>query len=84
MYNVFYTSPASRQFRRLPHNILPRIRDAIEELAATPRTHHTEKLEGSANAYRLRVGDYRVLYTIEDDLRRVVIYRLAHRRDVYR
>jgi mRNA interferase RelE/StbE len=44
----------------------------------------TEKLAGAHDAYRLRVGDYRVLYTIDDRIRRVVIYRIAHRRESYR
>ncbi len=84
MYSVFYTSAAARQFRRLPHDVVHPIRDAIEALANNPRTLHTEKLEGSPHAYRLRVGSYRVLYTIDDRTRRVVIYRIAHRREAYR
>lgn len=59
------------------------IQRGIEALALNPRTHQTEKLEGYPNAYRLRVGRYRILYTIEDPLRRVIIYRIAHRRESY-
>jgi len=68
----------------LPHEVRPPIQRAVEALADNPRTLHTEKLEGSANAYRIRVGEYRVLYTIEDQSRRVVIYRIRPRRDAYR
>ena len=68
----------------MPQEFLPGIRNAIEALRVNPRTIHTEKLEGSPNVYRLRVGSYRVVYTIEDHLQRVVVYRLAHRREVYR
>lgn len=84
MYSVFYTSAASRQLRRLPREVLPQVQEAVEALASNPRTPHTEKLEGYPNAYRLRVGRYRILYTIEDEIRRVVIYRVAHRRESYR
>jgi len=84
VYTVFYTSAAARQLRRLPHDVRSPIQHAVEVLTTNPRTLHTEKLEGSANAYRMRVGDYRVLYTIEDQIRRVVIYRIRHRREAYR
>ena len=84
MYSVFYTSSATRQFRRLPHEVTGRVREAVEALAHQPRTPHTEKLAGELNAYRVRVGSYRVLYTIEDATRRVVVYRIRHRREAYR
>ena len=84
MYSVFYTSGANRQFQRLPSEVASRVREAVEGLVHNPRTPHTEKLAGELNAYRLRVGSYRVLYTIEDATHRVVIYRIRHRRDAYR
>ena len=84
MYNVFYTSNAARQFRRLAQDLRPRIERAVEGLASNPRTPHTEKLEGYPNAYRLRVGDYRVLFTIDDRTKTVAIYRIRHRREAYR
>jgi mRNA interferase RelE/StbE len=84
VYNVFYTGAAAHQLRRLPHDATARIREAIEALTTNPRTPHTEKLEGYPNAYRFRVGSYRVLYTIDDPGRRVTIYRIAHRREAYR
>jgi len=84
VYTVFYTSAAAHQCRRLPPAIRGRIQRAIETLAQNPRTPQTEKLEGSLNAYRIRVGDYRILYTIEDHMRRVVVYRIRHRREAYR
>lgn len=79
-----HTSSASRQFRHVPREVTLSLQHAITSLAQNPRAMHTEKLEGYPNAYRLRVGRYRVLYTIEDDTRRVVIYRIAHRREAYR
>lgn len=84
MYSVFYTPAASRQLRRLSPEVVSDVRDAIQGLANDPRTVHTEKLEGYPNAYRLRSSRYRVVYTIDDRIRRVVIYRIAHRREAYR
>lgn len=60
-----------------------RVAERIEDLAANPRLHGAEKLSG-AEGYRLRVGDYRVLYTINDAAQVVTIYRVKHRREAYR
>ena len=84
MYSVFYTSAASRQLKRLPQEVAAHIQCTVESLANNPRAAQTQKLEGYPNAYRLRIGRYRVVYTIEDPIRRVVIYRIGHRKEVYR
>ena len=57
---------------------------SIESLASAPRPRQSHKLSGSMNSYRLRVGDYRVLYQIDDDSKLITIYKIGHRRDVYR
>jgi mRNA interferase RelE/StbE len=62
----------------------PRIESVVEGLTGNPRTLHTEKLEGSPNAYRLRVGEYRILFTIDDRTHIVTVYRIRHRREAYR
>lgn len=59
-----------------------RIRGAIELLAVDPRPPASRRL-GGRPAYRVRVGDYRILYTVEDGVLLVVVFRLGHRRDVY-
>ncbi len=56
----------------------------IEALASNPRSPACEKLAGQTHAYRARQGDYRVLYTVDDVERRVVVFRIGHRREVYR
>lgn len=56
----------------------------IEALASNPRPSGSEKLAGHADAYRIRQGDYRVVYTIDDADRAIVIFKIGHRRDVYR
>ena len=57
---------------------------AVEGLASNPRPAQVEKLAGSENAYRIRRGDYRVLFTVDDQKKAVVVYKVAHRREVYR
>ena len=68
---------------KLPRNILQRADAAIQQLGETPRPIGCIKLTG-IDAYRLRIGDYRIVYTIDDPGRLVVIHAVRHRREVYR
>jgi mRNA interferase RelE/StbE len=72
-----------RVFRRLQGPLRDRVRAAIDGLAADPRPRGVVKLAGRDD-YRARVGDYRVVYAVDDDERLVVVARIAHRREVYR
>jgi mRNA interferase RelE/StbE len=65
-----------------PHRL--RLARAIDSLAKHPRPAGCTKLTGADNAYRIRVGDYRIVYQIEDRVLIVFIIRIAHRKDVYR
>lgn len=60
-----------------------RLIKVIDDLADEPRPHGCEKLTGVGNRYRIRKGDYRVIYSIEDEQRLVVVLMTGHRRDVY-
>lgn len=60
-----------------------RIRDGIERLAVNPREQGAIKMQGTANDWRIRIGDYRIIYTVEDTVLRVLVIRIGHRRDVY-
>ena len=61
-----------------------RIVDRIRTLAANPRPPGYEKMAGQARRYRIRIGRYRVVYSIEDDILLVLVVRVGHRKDVYR
>ena len=82
-YSLRIKRSAERELRNLPRKDLLRIIRRIQRLAAEPRPSGCEKLVGE-NGYRLRQGDYRILYLIDDDARVVEIYKIGHRRDVYR
>lgn len=73
----------AKDLLRLPKADNRRIVARIEALAEDPRPHGCEKLAGSA-AFRIRQGDYRIIYTIDDDIVVVEIIRVGHRREVYR
>jgi mRNA interferase RelE/StbE len=81
---VEYERTAAKELARLPRQVAARIVEAIELLAANPRPPGCRKMAGTANGYRIRVGDYRVLYAIEDDVLVIVVVRIAKREVVYR
>jgi len=83
-YQVEFTKRANKQFQALPDQIKRRMEPKIDALAQEPRPSGVVKLSGEDNAYRIRVGDYRVVYAIEDDRLLVLVFRVDHRRDVYR
>lgn len=81
---VFIIPAAARQLEKLDAGARRRVRLAIDALAETPRPNGCKKLSATENAYRIRVGDYRVLYEIEDRRLVVLVVRVAHRREAYR
>ena len=64
--------------------LLSRIEDAVLGLYDEPRPHNSKKLSGGGSRWRIRAGDYRILYEIDDSQKIVKVYRIAHRKEVYR
>lgn len=83
VYSVLITHSAEREIDRVPVEIRRLIVRRILALADDPRPHGSQKLSGE-DKYRIRQGDYRVVYTIEDAIVTVTVVRVAHRSDVYR
>ena len=83
-YRIEFASAAAREFSKLAKGLQRRIASKIDALASQPRPRGVEKLEGQERRYRLRVGDYRVIYEIQDEALIVLIVRIGHRREVYR
>lgn len=82
-YRLLLKKSAERELRKIPKADLQRITERINELAAAPRPSGSEKLAGQ-DSCRIRQGDYRVVYMINDDERLVEIIKIGHRREVYR
>ena len=82
-YRLEFTPGANRQFRKLPKNLQARLTPHLDALTQNPRPSGIEKLKGE-EGYRLRVGDYRVLYEVRDKALLVLVVRVGHRREVYR
>ena len=83
-YEITARPGALRDLQHLPKKIQVRLRAAIDRLAEQPRPAGCVKLVGYASTFRVRVGDYRVIYETDDDSRSVRVVAVGHRRDVYR
>jgi len=82
-YEVLWKSSAERDLRKLDPQHIPRIIKAVEALAGNPFPLLHRKLRGSERNYRIRVGNYRVIYKVDTRTKTVVIYHVRHRREAY-
>ena len=83
-YRISFAPKAAHQLANLPRTAQQRIRTRIDALAENPRPRGVVKLVGVEGAYRLRVGDYRMIYRVEDVDLLVLVLKIGHRRDVYK
>ena len=81
-YTVELTLSAQKQLSKLPNIIAERIEESLLELEENPRPVGCKKLKGRT-AYRIRIGDYRAIYTINDTVLTVIVIKIGHRREVY-
>ena len=83
-FRVELTKSANKDLRGIDKQWIPKVFAALESLEAEPRPSGCKKLVGSHHTYRIRVGDYRVIYDIQDDVLVVLVIKIRHRKDVYR
>lgn len=84
MYAVEFVPSAARELAALDQAMRRRVARRVEQLAEDPRRGGSVKLRGADDVWRSRIGDYRLLYRIEDDRLVVLVIKVGHRRDVYR
>ena len=82
-YRIEWKRSATQELRRLPREMVGRILKAVEQLSTDPYPSGVRKLAGSEHTYRIRVGDYRIIYSILASALLIEIIRVGHRRDVY-
>jgi len=82
-YTVLVERYAQKKILKLDKKVIPTIKAAIAELASNPRPFGFKKLKGE-DAYRIRVGDYRIIYEIDDLVVLVTVVSVGHRKDVYK
>lgn len=83
-YRLRIKRQAEADLRRLPPALFERINNQLLDLRETPRPPGVRKLQGQLEGWRVRIGDYRVIYLIDDAEQTVTIVRVRHRREVYR
>ena len=83
-YAIRYKPSAAKAFRRIHPREQQRLRSAIEDLACNPHPAGSVQLIDGVGEWRVRVGDYRVIYDINDDVLVILVLRIGHRREVYR
>lgn len=83
-YAVVFARSARKELESLPDRFIERILPRIENLADSPRPVGCRKLSGEQNLWRLRIGDYRVIYSVDDHQRIIDIVAVRHRKDAYR
>jgi mRNA interferase RelE/StbE len=83
-YEIMITKTIQKQLDNLPNNIQERVYEKIAQLAEEPRPDGVFKLKGYDNEYRIRIGDYRLVYEIRDEQLIVLLVQCKHRRDVYK
>jgi mRNA interferase RelE/StbE len=83
-YKVEITPAAQRTIKKFPKNIQRKLIEIIELLAEDPRPVGVVKLSTTENLYRVRTGDYRIIYEIQDQILLIIITKVGHRKDVYK
>lgn len=83
-YRIEWRRSTKKDLRKIPPQDVARIVDRVNALAEEPIPDGAKKLSGSENAFRIRVGDYRILYEIYGNLLIIEVIKIGHRRDVYR
>lgn len=83
-FSITWRNSTKKDIRSLPRQDVERVITAVTQLASDPLPHGSHKLAGSERTYRIRIGDYRVIYEVFADLHVVEVQRVRHRKDVYR
>lgn len=83
-YRITIARGAAKTFRSLHPQVVARLKDAIRALAEDPRPQGSLQLSGGDGEFRIRVGDYRIIYDVQDDELMILVLRVGHRREVYR
>ncbi|MGO4590707.1 type II toxin-antitoxin system RelE family toxin [Paenarthrobacter sp. 2TAF44] len=83
-FNIAYTATAAKQIRKLDRSAQVRVLKTVEILGATPRPPKATQLVGGDGQWRIRVGDYRIVYEIHDHELLILVVKVGHRKEIYR
>ena len=83
-YSIYLKPSAEKDLRRLPKPVVARVLALMEGLQSEPFPRKAVKLTGTGRLYRLRAGDYRVVYEVDAEAQRIIIHYIRHRKEIYR
>jgi mRNA interferase RelE/StbE len=83
-YRIEFSPTAESQFKELPKEVQSRLQHRIDSMTENPFPRGVKKLSAEENFYRLRIGDYRIIYQVQGKALLILILKLGHRRNVYR
>lgn len=83
-YKIKFTKGARKMFSKLSQDLQDRIQPKIDDLAIEPRPNGVKKLKGEENVYRIKIGDYRIIYNIFDNVLLVKVVEVGHRSEIYK
>lgn len=83
MYTVYISESAGKEIAKLPKSVVQRVLEKIETLSNNPRPSGSKKLQGFKDLWRIRIGNYRVIYRIEDEIQVLTVNKVSHRKDAY-
>jgi len=83
-YKVVFKTSVEKDLRALPKSAVARVFKRIEALTDDPFPRQSLKLAGAEQLYRVRVGDYRVVYSVDQDAKQIIVHYIRHRREAYR
>jgi mRNA interferase RelE/StbE len=84
MYSIEFDKSVKKTLSKLPNEVVKKILDAITELADDARPYGCKKLQGSGDFYRIKIGNYRVIYEISDGELLILVVEIGHRKEVYK
>ena len=82
-YKIQWKRSALKELRKKDRSVIARIIESVESLANNPIPHGSRKIQGTDHTYRIRVGDYRIVYSVESHILLIEIIRVGHRKDIY-
>ncbi|MCD6275705.1 MAG: type II toxin-antitoxin system RelE/ParE family toxin [Thermoplasmata archaeon] len=83
-YLIKLKRSVEKEILKLPRDVIKRIVRAIDELENDPYPRDSKKIRGTERTYRLRVGNYRIIYQVDEERKEIIIYHVRHRKSVYK
>ena len=82
-YKIEWKRSATKELKQLPNDLIEKVLKVVKALSSNPFPTQTKKLVGSEHSFRIRVGDYRIIYNLYSKILIIEIIRIGHRRDIY-